>query len=211
MGTGSGVVRRVPLLLALVLAVGVVAFLLGRATAPDNDSARERPASRDTVAPNPTPDEFSAIDAATRFAQVMTGPSAGSASYIDEMEAIAGSQWKGRAQELARNGIEFVTDRYGQGGSVEFHPVKYRLRSYAQDSAVVDIWGVVLGSGPKLDGIEESWVTGSVSLVWEQSQWKVSGQSSKGGPTPELLKTEEEGTVQEILDDFIEYRDAPDS
>jgi hypothetical protein len=127
------------------------------------------------------------------------------------MVSIAASQWKARAEELAQNGTEFVIERYGEGGAVEFQPVRYRVRSHSSESAVIDIWGVVLGSGPKLNGIEESWITGTVSLVWEGSQWKVSGQSSKGGPTPELLRTEEQGTVGEVLNEFKEYRDAPGS
>ena len=205
-------VRRFRLLLAiLVLAVVVVAFLIGRATAPDRELGVEHPTPNESALPTTRADELGAVDAATRFAQIMTGPSADPASYMEEMQSIAASQWKTRAQELAQNGIEFVADRYGQGGSIEFQPVRYRVRSHSPGSAVIDIWGVVLGSGPKLNGIEESWITGTVSLVWEDSQWKVSGQSSKGGPTPELLRTEEEGTAEEVLADFKEYSDAPGS
>lgn len=203
---------RIRLLLTiLVLAVVVIAFAIGRATAPEGELDVEHRTPNESAPPTATADEPGAVDAATRFAQIMTGPSADPATYIEEMKSIAASQWKTRSEELAQNGIEFVTERYGEGGSVEFQPVRYRVRSHSPESAVIDIWGVVLGSGPKINGIEESWVTGTVSLVWENSQWKVSGQSSKGGPTPELLRTEEEGTVQEVLADFKEYSDAPGS
>lgn len=210
--SGSRDVRRFRFLLALlVLAVVVVAFVIGRVTAPEGEPDVEHPSSNESALASEGSDELGAVDAATRFAQIMTGPSVDPASYIEEMKSIAASQWKARAQELAQNGIEFVADRYGEGGSIEFQPVRYRVRSHSPDSAVIDIWGVVLGSGPKLNGIEESWITGTVTLVWEGSQWKVSGQSSKGGPTPELLRTEEKGTAQEVLTDFKEYSDAPGS
>lgn len=203
---------RFRLLLAiLVLALVVIAFVIGRATAPEGELDIQERTPDDSALPTATADELSAVDAATRFARIMTGPSDDPAAYIEEMKSIAASQWKARAERLAQNGIEFVTERYGQGGSVELQPVRYRVRSHSPESAVIDIWGVVLGSGPKVNGIEESWVTGTVSLVWVDSQWKVSGQSSKGGPTPELLRTEAEGTVQEVLADFKEYSDAPGS
>jgi hypothetical protein len=69
----------------------------------------------------------------------------------------------------------------------------------------------VLASGPKIIGIEESWITGTINLQWVGSQWKVAGQSSSGGPTPELLRTDEEKTVTEILNEFSEYGDDLDS
>lgn len=193
------------MLLAAVTAV--VFFLLGRGTAPDGQTL-ENPQSRVSASPMRLQDEASAVDAATHFARVMTGPSGDPDAYVEQMTSIASTGWRKRAEALARNGIEFVEERYGAGGSVEFHPIRFRVRSHSSTSAVIDIWGVVLASGPKVGGIEESWITGTVNLVWERSRWKVSGQSSTGGPTPELLQTEEENTVDEVLNEFEGYGDA---
>lgn len=198
-------------LVIVLLVIGIAAFLIGRGTTPDEGTEVGQPTPNESVTSQIMATEASAISAATRFARIMAGPTADSDEYLAQMESIAADEWKDRAEELAQNGIAFVIDRYGDGGTVEFQPIRYRVRSYSEDAAVIDIWGVVLGSGPKLGGIEDSWITGSVSLVWEGSQWKVSGQTSKGGPTPELLRTEEEQTVEEVLAEFKEYGDAPDS
>lgn len=199
-------------LVIILLVVGVAAFLIGRGTAPDEAIEVGQPKPNDSAtSPIMTNDEESAVSAATRFARIMAGPTADSDEYLAQMQSIASDEWKARAEELAQNGVEYVIDRYGEGGTVEFQPIRYRVRSYSEDAAVIDIWGVVVGSGPKLGGIEDSWITGSVSIVWDGSQWKVSGQSSKGGPTPELLRTEEEETVEEVLAEFKEYGDALDS
>ena len=199
------------MLVLLLLLVGIVAFLIGRGQSPDAETNANPPAPSQSGEPTAATDESSAVRAATLYARIMAGPSADSEAYLVDMRAIAADQWKARAEELARNGSEFVADRYGQDGAVEFQPVRYRVRSFSEQAAVIDIWGVVLASGSKLGGIEESWITGTVNLVWVGSEWKVSGQSSEGGPTPELLRTEGTGSVDEVLMDFKEYDDAPGS
>lgn len=197
---------RILVLVVLFVAL-VIAFAMGRASAPDDIA--EAPPSTSTEPSNAdTRDEASAVAAATRFSRVLTGPSGDADTYMDEIVRVAAPGWTDRARELAQNGIDFVTQRYGNGGTVEFTPVRYRVRSFSPEQAVIDLWGVVLGSGPKVGGIEESWVTGTLELQFVESEWKVSAQSSRGGPTPELLRTEESQTVDEILSDFVEYSDA---
>ncbi len=199
-----------PLVILAAMVAFLVPFLIGRVTAPDGDAApKQRPDS--SSSPTRPTDEASAVDAATRFARVMTGPSGDASTYLDQMRSIASPDWRSRAEDLARNAIDFVDERYGEGGSVEFEPLRYRVGSHSRRQAVIDIWGVVLGSGPKFGGIEESWITGTVNLVWVGSGWKVAGQSSNGGPTPELLRTEEGSTADEILNEFKEYSGAPGS
>ena len=197
-------------LVLILLLLGVVAFLIGQGTSPDAETNVGPPAPTESTAPT-TPDESSAVRAATLYARIMAGPTADSDEYLADMQSIAADQWKARAEELAHNGSEFVAERYGEDGAVEFQPIRYRVRSFSEQAAVIDIWGVVLASGSKLGGIEESWITGTVNLVWVGSEWKVSGQSSEGGPTPELLRTDEGGSVDEVLVDFKEYDDAPGS
>jgi hypothetical protein len=124
------------------------------------------------------------------------------------MVETAAPGWADRAEELAGNAIAFVNERYGEGGQVSFHPVRYRVVEFSDEEATIDIWGLVLGSGPKLAGIEESWITGTLEIVWINESWKVKGQSSRGGPTPELLKTDGEAAVPEEFEGFEEYEDA---
>lgn len=198
------------MLVLFLLLVGIVAFLIGRATSPDAETNASPRVPSQSGEPSMA-DESGAVRAATSYARIMAGPSADSEEYLADMQSIAAEEWKSRAEELAHNGSEFVVERYGQDGAVDFQPVRYRVRSFSEQAAVIDIWGVVLASGSKLGGIEESWITGTVDLVWVGSEWKVSGQSSEGGPTPELLRTDEDGSVDEVLVDFKEYDDAPGS
>lgn len=196
------------MLALILLLVAIVAFLIGRAASPDVEMNADPPRPTESSEPIATRDESGAVEAATLYARIMAGPSADSDKYLADMQSIAADEWKSRAEELAHNGSEFVAERYGDDGSVEFQPVRYRVRSFSDQAAVIDIWGVVLASGSKLGGVEESWITGTVNLVWDGSQWKVSGQSSEGGPTPELLRTDENGSIDEVLADFEEYDDA---
>ena len=202
-------------LLGVAIVLLAIAFFLGRATSPeapeDSPSTRVPDSQEERTGITDQPDEAGAVAAATYYSRVMSGPTGDPALYLESMESIAAPQWTTRASELAQNAVDFVTERYGQGGSVEFKPIRYRVRSYSGDEAVIDIWGVVIGSGPNIRGIEESWITGAVTLVWIESEWKVAGQSSKGGPTPEVVRTEDALTVEEILSEFNEYRDASDS
>jgi hypothetical protein len=201
--------RRVFVVGIAVVAL-LVGLLLGRAISPDSDSGDEAAPST-----NPTPDEAQteqgAVEAATRAAQVMAGFSGDPSAYLEEARSIAAPSWKTRAEELAQGAIDFIQERYGSDSRVNFQPIRYRVASFSEEEAVIDIWGVVLATGPKISGLEESWITGTIELTWTDTGWRVSGQSSQGGPTPELLRTEEEATLSEILSDFSEYEDATDS
>lgn len=181
-------------------------FLVGRAVSPDDS------ASVDGVKSSPPRDESpvvsrtedGAVAAAADLARAMTGPHGDEATYRNLMESIAAASWRARAGELAENSIAFARDRYGEGGRVTFNPIRFRLVSYSEDRASVDLWGVVLAEGPKVGGIEESWITGTLQLVWTSSGWKVNGQSSQGGPTPESLRTEDGVSESIILESFEE-------
>lgn len=189
---------------ALALVALLVGFLVGRSTSPSE--GRVTPTNPETSeSPKIGTDESAVAATASRLARIITGPTGDPDEYLLQMRGVSAPSWVERAEELARNSIEFVEERYGSGGSIEFHPIRYRIRSQSTDSAVVDIWGVVLASGPNLSGIEESWITGTLELQLVESEWKVAGQRSRGGPTPELLRTEETGDVREVLDDFQEY------
>lgn len=199
--------------IALSLLVGV---FIGRALAPEgtarhSDQQKSPTSTREVV--NGVPigyehTEAGAVEAATNFARVMASASGGNASYEAAWLTMAAPEWKERAQELAENGLDFLRERYGAGGSLSFSAVRYRVASYSQSSAVVELWGVTVASGPKVPGIDETWLTASIELVWTSGDWRVSGQSSDTGPTPELLRTEDSRPFSS-LDPFKEFEHAP--
>lgn len=151
--------------------------------------------------------EEGAVLAATAFARVMSAASADVDRYRSAMETLAAASWRNRAQELAANGSEFVRDRYGVESSIVFVPIRYRVAEYSADRATIEIWGVTLATGPKVNGMEESWVTGTIQLTWT-GDWRVAGGRSETGPTPELLEAEQSLPFS-VLDRFEEYSGAP--
>lgn len=197
--------RQQLILAALIGAMLALAFFAGRVTAPEPDDGTGVAPQGDPPQSQTQPTEETAIEAATSFAQIMAAPSGDETAYLDAAEEIAAPGWEGRARELAQGTLDFINDRYGNGASVAFHPVRYRVRSWSPEAAAIDIWGVVLGSGPKVGGVEESWVTATLNVRWVESGWRVEGQSSRGGPTPELLRTEDQVPLDEVLEEFQEY------
>lgn len=190
-----------------VLIALLVGWLFGR-------SGSEEDGSPSTVEESVEPGtsdrtEYGAVAAATEFARAMGSPSSDPLEFRQVMSDLAAPGWKQRALELADNVLAFVEERYGKGGSASFHPIRFRVGSYAEDEATVEIWGVILGAGPKLAGTEESWVTATLQLVWLEDEWKVQGQSSRGGPVPEPLRTGGEAAVPSAVESFKEYEHAP--
>jgi hypothetical protein len=197
--------------LGLSLLLLVIAFLAGRATSSDPDARPEPVPAIGGESQEAEGDTDSPLAAATTFARVIAGPSGDAEDYLTDVSALAAPAWRERAAELATNTLGFIEERYGQGGQIVFHPLKHRVRDESEDEALVDIWGVVLASGPKLGGIEESWLTGTIHLLYVDGSWKVSEQTSVGGPTPELLRTEDGFSVSRILEEFEEFDDVPTS
>jgi hypothetical protein len=210
---------RVVLLTVLVLLVLGIGILIGRSLEPDRAAPR-------VVAPSASPritegsdvingvavgydrSEDGAVAAATTFAGVMSGPSGDVGAYRAAMGTLAAPDWKARADELASNAISFLRSRYGDGGSISFQPIRYKVDHYSDDAATVQLWGVVVATGPKVQRLEESWITGTIRLSWIQDDWRVSGQDSKAGPTPRLLAGQD-ATPADELNDFQGYGRAP--
>jgi hypothetical protein len=211
--------KRKWLLTGTMLLLGIfIGMLLGRALPSDSANPRPTPSEeRDPDAQDELgvrlgyePTQAGAVAAATSFSRVMTGPTDDPDRYRTAMAMIAAPQWRARAVQLADNAIEFVSDRYGEGGTVAFHPVRYRVVSHSSTEAKVELWGVVLASGPNIGGVEESWITAEITLHWVEGDWRVAGQSSEGGPTPELLRTEGGPQIESVLNRFKEYESGPE-
>ena len=65
-------------------------------------------------------------------------------------------------------------------------PVGYRIDRFTPDAATVSLWRVgIVGSGATVEP-QQSWRTETVSLLWEDGDWKVASFRSSPGPTPPL-------------------------
>lgn len=205
-------------LLAVAVLVGLLVGLwIGRASAPERDDhpSESAPDSSSTERRivNGVPvgyerTEAGAVEAATNFTRAMASVTDDAEAYREALKTMAAPQWIGQAEEVAENGLEFLQERYGPGGSFTFSPVRYRVVNYSTTASTIQLWGVTVASGPRVEGIEESWLTATIDLVWISRDWRVSGQQSTTGPTPELLQSEDART-ESSLDGFEEYRHAP--
>lgn len=171
-------------------------------------SATSRPSVLNGVPVGYELSEEGAVTAATNFAQIMSGPSGDAGRYRTAMQTLAAPSWSDRAAELASNAIDFAERRYGPGGSIGFHPLRYKVDDYSDRAATIQLWGVVVASGPKVAVVEESWVTATVQLSRVDDDWRVSGQTSTAGPTPRLLAGQDSTPIS-VLDDFEEFGRAP--
>jgi len=89
-------------------------------------------------------------------------------------------------------------------------PVGYRLEHYSSDRATVAVWYVgIVGSGATVQP-QQSWRTQTVSLVWEDGDWKVSSFASSAGPTPALAtpETEAPGELFTAIPSFTPFQHA---
>lgn len=197
----------------VVLLIGV--FFLGRISeSTPEGSSQEREASIagpsgvvNGVQVGYEQSEIGAVAAASNFARVMAKAST-SDSFDGQVRTIASPEWVDEALALAASGRSFFADRYGAGGSLSFVPIKYRIGSFSETRASVAIWGVSLALDSAAQAIEESWVTGNLDLEWISGDWRVVGQSSEPGPTPELLRSG--GSLDaNFLAGFEEYEIAP--
>lgn len=207
----SNSASRRPLLL---VSIGVVVVLLlgiwiGRALAPPQEDASPTAPRPDLATPSDHPQtQEGAIAAATEFSRVIADVSEDEDRYRDAIREVAAPDWSSKADELADNTLSFLEERYGSGGTFSFVPARYRVVEFAENGATIDLWGVTLATGPKIVGVEETWITGTLELVWTSTGWRVAGQDSATGPTPELVRSEDE-VGGNPLSDFEEFGHAP--
>lgn len=206
--------RRGTVLAVAMVVIAVIAFLAGRVTAPDDNQTPIPPRSSNPEGERDGVDapfgyeqsREGAVEAATDFTRLMAAVSDDTDAYLSRIEAIAAPEWAEEARRLAMNSLEFLRERYGSRGAFSFAPVRYRVDSYSDTAATISVWGVTVASGSKIPGIEESWLTGTLDLAWISENWRLVGQKSETGPTPELLETTDSGSD---LDGFEEYGRAP--
>ena len=202
--------RNAAALVFLAVLLAIVGFAIGRLTAPKESHSTPSPL------PSSMGDRYphtrlGAVAAATGFGQALAGSMESATDYRDDLVALAAPGWQQSAEELADNTLDFVHSRYGVDGDLMFMPVRYRVASYTDSEAVIQVWGATIASGSKVPGLEESWVLGTIRLDWIQGTWLVAGQESEAGPTPEVLGATNGVSYETVLEGFKEYRHGPDS
>lgn len=211
--------RSKRLLLGLgVLVLVLVAFFVGRITSPDpspkapESDASERPDPGPTAEMSGVPvgyvrTEEGAVAAAAAFARQMSEVEGDDNNYRQTLLTLAAPQWRSDAEEIAKNTMDFIREQYGDDASAEYSPLRYRIVTCSSSSCTVQVWGVTVVSSPSHQ-LKESWSTIGLTLEWVNEDWRVAGQSSQPGPTPQLLQ-EQQGGPGSLLSEFQEFGSAP--
>lgn len=191
-----------------VLVALLLGIWIGRALAPSQEESSPIPSPNTRDEGEYPQTEEGAVAAAAEFSRIIADVSADEDQYRQAIQEVAAADWASKANELADNTLSFLDERYGSEGTFSFVPARYRVIEFTGDAATIDLWGVTLATGPKISGVEETWITGTLELVWTSNGWRVAGQGSATGPTPELVRSEDEREGNP-LSDFEEFRHAP--
>ncbi len=89
-------------------------------------------------------------------------------------------------------------------------PLGYRVVSFTNDSARVEIWTLMLLGKPDVGhGIPPQFPTASVDLAWERSAWRLAGTpQGKDGPTPVADNPQASALLVAAVKDLQEFSHA---
>ena len=123
------------------------------------------------------------VDVAARYLLAQNACADGLDACLLVMQEISAPRWMPNAEEQAREGVRFVTDRFGPGTRVETGLVSYRLDNLDEDSADVSFWNVSVFT-PQNGTAEAFWGISTLSLEALGNEWLVVAQSGSPGPSP---------------------------
>ncbi|WP_037190553.1 hypothetical protein [Rhodococcoides fascians] len=86
--------------------------------------------------------------------------------------------------------IDISSDREDTGSTVNNVPLIVTVTEFSQDKAVVSEWGMGIGQTPVSDGSDKVGIltvysTSTVTMVWENDDWKAQDWKFQTGPTAE--------------------------
>ncbi len=225
----TGGQRRWPVPVGAALALVALGAVLGRATASPPPVEQERPGDASAPSPGPSRVEASvpigyersgagAVAAATAYTAALGSPGA----FLDDqrgamLDVIAANSSRERlGAEIAQSfdvpvealGLtpEVIRDRDFVARPV---PAGYRLISYSDDEAVVEVWGTAVFFVPGRQATSGEWTTVTVELRWQRGDWRLAATRSREGPAPPETPTPPTPDIGERLNDFNRYAHVP--
>lgn len=213
--------RRVLFVGVLVLAV--IAFAMGRITAP-SDEATQPPA----VAANPGAELDTAFPhspagaslAAAAYQRALADPAILRPGVLERrIDSIATPDYASTMLEANQPGTDRLTaGPLGQGvrrgiPTAYFGvPIAYRMLSYTPERARIQNWGLTIVGNVSTVEPAAYFGTGTIELVWRDGRWKIASSQGAFGPTPQT-RTPREGAegfeLQDLARDFHPYAIAP--
>lgn len=201
----------------------ILAFVIGRLSAPDDETQSNPPATSVPGAELETDYPHSkdgAIVAAAAYQRALANSAILRPGGLKKrVEAIATPEYADEMLEANQPGANrLMAGPIGEGvqqGIPAVYvgiPIAYRVLSYSPDRARIQNWGsTIVGNISTVEPVAY-FGTGTIELVWQEGQWKVASSQAAFGPTPQT-STPEEGAegfeLQDLADDFRLYGIAP--
>lgn len=213
---------------ALFLGVAVLlvlAFVIGRLSAPDGEADSNPPATATTVSGDELETDFphskdGAIVAAAAYQRALANPAILRPGGMKKrVEAIATPEYADDLLEANQPGTDrLMAGPLGEGvrnGIPTVYagvPIAYRVLSYSPDRARIENWGfTIVGNVSTVEPVAY-FGTGTIELVWQDGRWRIASSKAAFGPTPETNTPEKGGEgfeLQDLADDFGLYGVAP--
>lgn len=201
----------------------VLAFVIGRLSAPEDEAQPNPPAAAVPGAELKTNYPHSkdgAIVAAAAYQRALANSAILRPGGLKKrVEAIATPDYADELLKANQPGADrLMAGPLGQGvqqGIPTVYvgiPIAYRVLSYNPDRARIQNWGsTIVGNVSTVEPVAY-FGTGTIELVWQDTQWKVASSQAASGPTPQT-STPEDGAegfeLQDLADDFRLYGVAP--
>lgn len=201
----------------------VLAFVIGRFSAPDGEVQSNPPATAvpgaelETNFPH---SEDGAIVAAAAYQRALANSAILRPGGLKKrVEAIATPAYADKMLEANQPGADRLkAGPLGEGvqqGIPTVYvgiPIAYRVLSYTPNRARIQNWGsTIVGNVSTVEPVAY-FGTGTIELVWQGGRWRVASSKAAFGPTPQT-STPEKGTegfeLQDLADDFKPYGVAP--
>lgn len=129
---------------------------------------------------------------------------AGFITRDDLIESIASSGYASELAALSSRQLDELSIELGEAGVAPSQlvwseiPLRARTVSATAQSAVVEVWSVLLVGVPGAGAPRQVWRTVTVRLVWEREDWRIDGWDASAGPTPALASVAEVSSVEEL-------------
>ncbi len=224
--SGGGRKTRVAIVVG-VIALVVVAFVVGRST-----SSSEGPAPEEVTDLSVVADPGAELE--TAYPRTKAGASLAAAAYQrafadpaillpgvlkKRIDAVATPQFAATMLEANTPGTErLMAGPVGEGvrdGVPTVYlgtPIAYRVLSFSPHRAQIQNWGFTLVGNAATVEPTAYFGTGTMELIWEGGRWRIADSQGAFGPTPET-STPEEGSegfeMADLATDFKPYGLAP--
>lgn len=132
-----------------------------------------------------------AASAAVNYLDALAGPQLLDPSAYDALlRRMTTNEGFARLESQADAGRPQALQNLGIGGSpapeliVRSAPLGYRVDAYSPSQATVSVWSVGVVGSSTTRPPDASWSTTTITLGWQDGDWRMSGYRTAAGPVP---------------------------